>query len=212
MGKSERIVRAAERLSLAVGHACSWTIGILMVLVCVEVVKRYAINMPSDWALDVFCMLYGTCFLMCGAYALSQDAHVRGDFVYGRLKPRTQAALDLVLYFLFFLPGILALAIAGWEFASDSWTIMERSSVAANGPYVFPYKSVIPIAAFLVLLQGVAEILRCVACLRDGEWPARLNDAREEDVIAEQLEHSGIDEEELKRAERAVELERGEVK
>jgi TRAP-type mannitol/chloroaromatic compound transport system permease small subunit len=209
---TERIVRAAERLSLVVGHACSWCIGLLMVLVCLEVVKRYAINMPSDWALDIFCMLYGTCFLMCGSYALSQDAHVRGDFVYGRLKPRTQAALDLALYFLFFLPGILALAIAGWEFAGDAWRIHERSNIAANGPYVFPYKSIIPIAAALVLLQGCAEILRCIACLRDGEWPPRLHDAREEDVIGEQLAGSGIDAEELARAERAVEAERGGVK
>jgi TRAP-type mannitol/chloroaromatic compound transport system permease small subunit len=168
--------------------------------VCLEVVKRYLLNMPSDWALDISTMFYGACFMLCGAYALSQDAHVRGDFLYSRMKPATQAKLDLALYFLFFIPGVLALCIAGWEYARDSWAIGEHSNIAANGPPVYPFKTLIPIAGVLVILQGIAEILRCVVCIREGEWPPRLADAAEEDVVEEQLAGSHVDQAELRRA------------
>jgi TRAP-type mannitol/chloroaromatic compound transport system permease small subunit len=149
-------------------------------------------------------MLYGACFMLCGSYALSQDAHVRGDFLYGRMKPRTQAGLDLALYIVFFIPGVLALCIAGWEFARDSWMIGERSSIAANGPVVYPLKALIPIAGALVLLQGVAEMARCVVCIREGDWPPRIPDAMEEDVVEEQLASSNVDPEALQRAREAL--------
>jgi TRAP-type mannitol/chloroaromatic compound transport system permease small subunit len=144
-------------------------------------------------------MLYGTLFMMCGAYALSQDAHVRGDFLYSNMKPRTQAALDFALYFLFFLPGIAALIYAGWGFALDSWRIDEHSNVTSGGPPVYQFKMVIPIAGVLVMLQGIAEIIRCVRCLQTGEWPARLGDVEEIDVVEEQLAHSEYVDEESRR-------------
>jgi TRAP-type mannitol/chloroaromatic compound transport system permease small subunit len=199
-----RLIRISDRISVAVGHVCSWLTGLLMVLVCVEVIKRYLLNAPSDWALDLSTMLYGACFMLCGSYALSQDAHVRGDFLYGRMKPRTQAGLDLALYIVFFITGVLALCIAGWEFARDSWMIGERSSIAANGPVVYPLKALIPIAGALVLLQGVAEMARCVVCIREGDWPPRIPDAMEEDVVEEQLASSNVDPEALQRAREAL--------
>jgi len=146
-------------------------------------------------------MLYGSLFMLCGAYTLAQNAHVRGDFLYSSMRPRTQATLDLVLYIVFFLPGIGALVYAGYFYAADSWHIAEHSNVTADGPPVYHFKSVIPIAGALIMLQGVAEIVRCVVCLRTGEWPSRLKDVAEIDVIEEQLAHSEyVDEESRKMA------------
>jgi TRAP-type mannitol/chloroaromatic compound transport system permease small subunit len=144
-------------------------------------------------------MLYGTLFMMCGAYALAQNAHVRGDFLYSSMKPRTQAALDLTLYFLFFIPGILALIYAGYSYAELSWRINEHSNVTADGPPVYQFKTVIPIAGILVMIQGLAEIVRCIVCLRTGVWPERLKDVEEIDVVGEQLANSEFIDEESRR-------------
>jgi len=179
-----------DRFNTFVGKAAAWLVVALMLLVCAEVVKRYALNAPTAWIFDATNMLYGTLFMLCGAYALAQNAHVRGDFLYSAMQPRRQAALDLVLYFVFFFPGIAALLYAGWDYAIDSWRIAERSSVTADGPPIYPFKMVIPVAGGLVLLQGAAEVVRCIACLRTGVWPARLADASEIDVIGEQLANS----------------------
>src|SRR5690348_7198417 len=144
-------------------------------------------------------MLCGTLFMMCGAYTLAQDAHVRGDFLYGSMRPRTQATLDLVLYILFFVPGVIALIYAGIDYAAISWRINEHSNVTSEGPPVYPFKTIIPIAGVLVLIQGVAEIVRCIVCLRTGEWPQRLKDAEEIDVIEQQLASSTYVDEEARR-------------
>jgi TRAP-type mannitol/chloroaromatic compound transport system permease small subunit len=179
-----------------------------MLVVCVEVFKRYILNAPTAWIFDLDNMLYGTLFMMCGAYTLAQDAHVRGDFLYGSMKPRTQATLDLILYILFFLPGVIALLKAGIDYAELSWRINEHSNVTSNGPPVYQFKTVIPVAGALVLLQGLAEIARCVICLKTGEWPERLKDAEEIDVIEQQLAGSTlVDDESRKQAiERAHEI------
>ena len=138
-----------------------------MLVVCIEVFKRYALNAPTAWIFDVNNMMYGTLFMMCGAYTLAQDGHVRGDFLYGSMKPRTQAALDLVLYFVFFLPGICALTWAGWTYFDDSLAMHEQTFNATPLP-VYPFKFIIPVAGAIVLMQGIAEILRCVVCLKHG--------------------------------------------
>jgi TRAP-type mannitol/chloroaromatic compound transport system permease small subunit len=153
-------------------------------------------------------MLYGTLFMLCGAYTLAQNAHVRGDFLYSSMRPRTQAALDLALYLVFFIPGVAALIFAGYYYAADSWRIAEHSNVTANGPPVYHFKAIIPIAGSLVMLQGVAEIMRAIVCLKTGEWPSRLHDVAEIDVIEQQLAHSEyVDEESRKLAiERAHEI------
>jgi TRAP-type mannitol/chloroaromatic compound transport system permease small subunit len=184
-----------------VGRAFSWLIVGLTLFISWEVFSRYALDAPHAWAFDAMIMMYGTLFMMAGAYTLSQDAHVRGDFLYGSMKPRTQASLDLVLYILFFLPGMMALIYAGYDYAAISWRIDEHSNVTSNGPPVYPFKTVIPIAGVLVLIQGIAEILRCVVCLKTGAWPDRLKDAEEIDVIEQQLAGSTlVDEESRKRA------------
>jgi len=191
---------AVDRLSAWSGKAFSWLIVALSVVVGVEVFKRYILNAPTAWIFDLTSMLYGTLFMMAGAYALAQNAHVRGDFLYGSMRPRTQAALDLTLYILFFIPGILALVYAGYHFAELSWRIDEHSNITANGPPVYHFKTVIPIAGALVMIQGIAEIIRCIVCLRTGAWPPRLKDVEEIDVVGEQLAHSEFVDEESRRS------------
>jgi TRAP-type mannitol/chloroaromatic compound transport system permease small subunit len=198
---TQKFLLAADHISTWTGKAMAWLVMILMMVVCVEVFKRYIMNMPTAWIFDATNMLYGTLFMMCGAYTLAQDAHVRGDFLYGNFKPRTQATLDLVLYIVFFLPGMMALIYAGYDYAAISWRIDEHSNVTSNGPAVYPFKTIIPIAGVLVLIQGIAEIVRCVVCLKTGVWPDRLKDAEEIDVIEQQLAGSTlVDEESRKRA------------
>lgn len=197
----QRFLLFVDRVSTWCGKASSWLIILLTAIVCVEVFKRYILNAPTAWMFDANTMIYGTLFMMCGAYTLAQNGHVRGDFLYGSMKPRTQASFDLALYIIFFLPGIAALVYAGWDFAHTSWVIREHVSDTADGPLLYPFKAVIPIAGTLVLLQGIAEIVRCVVCLKNGEWPERLKDAEEIDVVEEQLAGSTyVDEESRKRA------------
>jgi TRAP-type mannitol/chloroaromatic compound transport system permease small subunit len=204
----QRFLYVIDGISTWIGKAAAWLIILLTAVVCVEVFKRYLMNMPTSWIFDLQNMLYGSLFMLTGAYTLAQNAHVRGDFLYSSMKPRTQATLDLILYLVFFIPGILALCYAGLYFAMESWHIDEHSNVTADGPPVYHFKTVIPIAGAMLMLQGVAEIVRCVACLKTGEWPARLKDVAETDVIEEQLAHSDyVDEESRKIAiERAKDI------
>ncbi|TXL70315.1 TRAP transporter small permease subunit [Vineibacter terrae] len=197
----ERFLHGIDGISTWVGKAAAWLIIGLMLVVCAEVFKRYIMNMPTAWIFDLNNMLYGSLFMLCGAYGLAQNAHVRGDFLYSSMRPRTQATLDLILYFVFFFPGIAALIYAGVDYAADAWRIREHSNVTADGPPVYHFKTVIPIAGALLLLQGFAEVVRCVVCLRTGVWPSRLKDVAEIDVVEEQLAHSEyVDEESRQRA------------
>jgi TRAP-type mannitol/chloroaromatic compound transport system permease small subunit len=195
----EKTLHTIDAISTWVGKAVAWLIVVLMLVVCVEVFKRYILNAPTAWIFDLDNMLYGTLFMLAGAYTLAQNAHVRGDFLYSSMRPRMQAALDLVLYIIFFFPGIAALIYAGTDFAADSWRIAEHSTVTSEGPPVYQFKTVIPIAGVLVMLQGVAETIRAIVCLKTGKWPSRLHDVAETDVIEEQLAHSEyVDEESRK--------------
>jgi len=196
---AQAVIRAVDRVSYFSGKAFAWLIVALTFVVSVEVFKRYILNAPTAWIFDFTNMLYGTLFMMCGAYTLAQGGHVRADFVYTYLLPRTQAALDLDLYFLFFIPGILGLIYAGYDYAALSWRIGEHSTVTAEGPPVYHFKTVIPIAGALVMLQGLAEIVRCFECLRTGAWPSRLSDVEEIDVIDTQLSKSEYVDEESRR-------------
>lgn len=192
----QKFLHTIDGISTWVGKTAAWLIMILMFVVCIEVFKRYILNAPTAWIFDLDNMLYGTLFMLCGAYTLAQNAHVRGDFLYSSMRPRTQAFLDLILYVVFFFPGIAALIYAGYHYAADSWRILEHSTVTADGPPVYHFKTVIPIAGCLVMLQGVAEVVRSVVCLQTGEWPSRLHDVAEIDVIEEQLANSEyVDEE-----------------
>jgi TRAP-type mannitol/chloroaromatic compound transport system permease small subunit len=204
----QKFLHTIDAISTWVGKAAAWLIVALMLAVCIEVFKRYMLNAPTAWIFDLDNMLYGSLFMLCGAYALAQNAHVRGDFLYSSMRPRVQAGLDLALYIIFFLPGIAALIYAGSDYAADSWRIAEHSNVTSEGPPVYHFKTVIPIAGALVMLQGLAEIARCVMCLKTGEWPSRLHDVAEIDVVEEQLAHSEyVDEEERKAAiERAQKI------
>jgi len=191
---------AIDQVSYWSGKAFAWLIVGLTLVISVEVFKRYILNAPTAWIFDFNNMFYGTLFMMCGAYTLAAAGHVRADFVYSNLRPRPQAGLDLALYLLFFVPGILGLIYAGYDYAALSWRIGEHSTVTAEGPPVYHFKSVIPIAGVLVMLQGMAEIVRCIECLRTGAWPPRLEDVAEIDVVDTQLAHSEYVDEESRRA------------
>jgi TRAP-type mannitol/chloroaromatic compound transport system permease small subunit len=178
----QKLLLAIDRISTWVGQAFSWLIVVLTFLISWEVFSRYALDNPHPWAFDVMSMLYGSVFMMAGAYTLSKNGHVRGDVLYGFFPPRLQAGLDLLLYFLFFIPGVVALAWAGYNYAADSWAINEHSNITANGPPVYPFKTIIPLAGAFLLAQGLVEIVRCIVCLQQGAWPARGNDVEEVDV------------------------------
>jgi len=178
----QRILLTVDKISTRIGQFFAWLIVGLTVLMVWEIISRRFFDAPHAWSFDAQIQMYGTLFMMAGAYTLSKAGHVRGDVLYGFFPPRVQAGLDLTLYVFFFLPGAIALAYAGYKYAGESWAIRERSSIMADGPYIFPFKTVIPAAGALLLLQGVVEIVRCVICLRTGEWPSRKEDVVEVDV------------------------------
>ncbi|MGY4830916.1 TRAP transporter small permease subunit [Sphaerotilaceae bacterium SBD11-9] len=177
----QKLLLAVDRFSTWVGKAFAWAAVALTLLISWEVFSRYVLNRPHGWVLDAQIMLYGTMFMTAGAYTLAKSGHVRGDVLYGFFRPRTQASIDLVLYIVFFLPGITALTWAGWTFAQDALAIREQTFNADPLP-VYPFKFVIPFAGAVLLLQGVVEIIRCAICLRDGAWPSREEDVEEVDV------------------------------
>ncbi|MDA8585169.1 TRAP transporter small permease subunit [Rhodobacteraceae bacterium] len=181
-----RFVYAIEGLSLWTGRAFGWCILILTLSVSYEVFVRYVLNAPTVWAFDMMIQMYGALFLMCGAYALAQDTHVRADVVYRLFPVRVQASLDFVLYFLFFFPGIIALVWYGYEIASDSWRYKEVSFNSPASIQIYFFKSLIPLSGGLLVIQGIAELVRCVMAMRTGVWPERLTDVQEtEDLLAE---------------------------
>jgi TRAP-type mannitol/chloroaromatic compound transport system permease small subunit len=182
-------ISAVDRLNTWIGKTFAWAIVLLTAAVCYEVVSRYAFGRPTFWAFDVSWMLYGALFMMAGAYTLARNGHVRGDFLYRQWPATTQAKIDLVLYFLFFFPGIISLVYAGWKFAHFSWLINEKSPFSPDGIIVWPAKMLIPITGVFMTLQGVAEVFRCIQCLQQGDWPPRLNDVEEmEKLILEKAE------------------------
>jgi TRAP-type mannitol/chloroaromatic compound transport system permease small subunit len=178
-----RILHFIDSLSAWSGKSFAWCIVILTFSTCYEVFMRYVLNAPTVWAFDMSVQMYGALFMMSGAYALSQDAHVRGDVVYRLLKIRTQAKIDLVLYFLFLIPGALALIIYGYGFAADSWFYKEVSWSSPSRIQIYFFKTLIPISGVLVLLQGLAEMVRCVICIKTGAWPPRLHDVQETETM-----------------------------
>jgi TRAP-type mannitol/chloroaromatic compound transport system permease small subunit len=174
----ERALLFIDRLNTFIGRTFAWAGLALVFVVCYEVFSRYLFHAPTKWAFDASYMLYGTLFMFAGAYTLSRNGHVRGDFLYRNWKPKMQAWMDLVLYVLFFFPGILALCIAGTLEADRAWMTWERSNSPATVPLA-PFKTIIPIVGVLMLLQGIVEFIRCVQCIQTGKWPRRLRDIEE---------------------------------
>ena len=178
----QKMLLLVDKISTFVGHAFSFFIIALTLHVSWEVFRRYALDSPRPWAFDVMIYFYGTLFMMAGAYTLAKNGHVRGDVLYGFFRPRTQATIDLILYIVFFLPGVFALTYAGYFYAMESWAIDEHSTITYEGPPLYPFKMVIPLAGAFVLMQGIVEIVRCIICLKQGYWPSREADVEEVDV------------------------------
>ncbi len=173
---------AIDRFNTWIGQLFGWFALALTLFVSYEVFSRYVLGAPHAWSFDFMNMLYGGLFMMAGAYTLAKNGHVRGDVLYGFFPPRLQAGLDLALYILFFFPGVIALFWAGYYYAAESWAINEHSNITADGPPIYPFKAIIPIAGFCLLLQGFVEVVRCIGCLREGQWPSREEDVEEVDV------------------------------
>jgi len=168
-----------DRTSAWVGKAFAWCILIMTFGVSYEVFVRYVLSSPTSWSFDLSYMMYGTLFMMAGAYTLSRDGHVRGDVLYRLWPKRLQATIELVLYFIFFFPGVSALIYAGIDYASESWSYGEVSIMSPAGFPIYQFKTIMPIAAFFLFLQGIAQVIRCIICLRTGDWPAHLHDVEE---------------------------------
>ncbi|MGC3984515.1 MAG: TRAP transporter small permease subunit [Pseudorhodoferax sp.] len=177
----QKLLLAIDAISTFIGKTAAWAVVALTALISWEVFSRYALNNPHAWVLDAQIMLYGTLFMLAGAYTLAKSGHVRGDVLYGFFSPRAQAGVDLTLYIVFFLPGVIAMTWAGWSYAQESLAIREQTFSATPLP-LYPFKFVIPVAAAALLLQGLAEIARCVICLKTGAWPPRGEDVQEVDV------------------------------
>jgi TRAP-type mannitol/chloroaromatic compound transport system permease small subunit len=181
------IIHAIESFNIWIGRAFGWCILVLTLSVSYEVFVRYVLNSPTVWAFDMMVQMYGALFLMAGPYALAQDSHVRADVVYRLLQPKWQARADFVLYVFFFFPGMLALFWFGWEIAADSWRFKEVSWNSPARIQIYFFKTLIPVAGFLMILQGIAECLRCYKAMRENTWLPRLEDAREtEDLLQNQ--------------------------
>jgi TRAP-type mannitol/chloroaromatic compound transport system permease small subunit len=178
----QKFLLTVDKISTFVGQVFSWLIVSLTFLITYEIFSRYALDNPHPWAFDAMLMMYGTLFMMSGAYTLSKNGHVRGDVLYGFFPPRLQAGLDLTLYIVFFLPGVCALCWAGYTYAAESWAIREYSSITSEGPPIYPFKTVIPVAGAFILMQGIVEMIRCGICLKQGYWPSRQEDVEEVDV------------------------------
>src|SRR5438552_11404181 len=178
----QKLLLFVDKVSTWVGQAFSFLILALTLHVAWEVYSRYVLDAPRAWAFDVMIMMYGTLFMMAGAYTLAKNSHVRGDVIYGFFTPRAQAILDLTLYIVFFIPGVIALVWAGYTYAAESWAINEHSNITSEGPPFYPFKTVIPVAGALVLMQGIVEIIRCVICIKQGKWPSREAEVQEVDV------------------------------
>ena len=178
----QKLLLTVDKISTFAGQAFSWLIVSLTLLISWEVFSRYALDAPHAWAFDVMIIMYGSLFMMAGAYTLSKSGHVRGDVLYGFFEPRTQATIDLILYIVFFLPGVFALTYAGYFFAAESWAMNEHSSITSNGPPLYHFKTMLPLAGAILFMQGLVEIIRCVICIRNGAWPAREHDVEEVDV------------------------------
>lgn len=175
----QRVIYAVDQLNKTIGHAFAWCIVIVTFGTCYEVFVRYVMDDPTSWAFDMSYLMYGAVFYMAGAYTLSRGGHVRADMFYRLWRPKVQATVELLLYVVFFFPGILALVYSGWSYGADSLKILEVSVNSPAGVPIWPLKMMIPVGAALMVLQGFAEVLRCLQCLRDGEWTPRMHDVEE---------------------------------
>jgi TRAP-type mannitol/chloroaromatic compound transport system permease small subunit len=179
----ERYIAFADTLSAWFGKVFAWCIMIMTLGVGYEVVVRYLFRAPTPWAFDLSYMMYGTLFMMAGAYTLSRDGHVRGDFLYRLWRPRTQARVELVLFIIFFFPAVIALVVTGWRYAARSWRYLEVSTMSPANIPIYQFKSVIAAAGILLFLQGIAQVFRCLICLRTGAWPPHAADVEETEKL-----------------------------
>ncbi len=164
-----RVIRTIDSFSKWSGRLFSFLAVPMMGALVYEVGSRYLLKAPTVWAYDITYMTYGSLFMLGAAYALHRKAHVRTDLIYRLLSVRTQALIDGVLYFTLFFPGMAFFLVKGWESFAYSWFLKEKA-MGAWAPPLYPFKAVIPLAALLLIIQGVAELMKCIHAYRRGEW------------------------------------------
>lgn len=193
-------IRVVDQITSWAGKVFAWCIMIMTFGTAYEVFVRYLLRDPTSWAFDLSYIMYGTLFMMAGAYTLSRGGHVRGDVIYRLWKPKTQATIEFILYLIFFFPGILALIYAGTDYALESWSYnYGTGEVAISSPAGVPvsqFKTIIPVAGALLLIQGIAQVFRCIICMRTGEWPSHVEDVEEMETA---LLHQQMDDEAIKK-------------
>jgi len=179
-------INFVDRISAWFGKAFAWCIVIMTLAVSYEVFVRYLLRQPTGWAFDLTYIMYGTLFMMAGAYTLARDGHVRGDVIYRLWPPKVQAAIELFLYVIFFFPGVTALIVAGWQYAERSLRYLEVSVMSPANVPIFQFKLIIVAAGILLFIQGIAQVCRCIVCMREGAWPRQIEDVKEmEDRLLE---------------------------
>ena len=194
----EQFIFLVDKVTGWVGKAFAWCIMIMTLGVSYEVFVRYLLRDPTSWAFDISYMMYGTLFMMAGAYTLSRDGHVRGDVLFRLWKPKAQATIELTLYILFFFPGVTALILAGWDYAGESWFYQEVSVMSPANVPIFQFKTITPIAGSLLFIQGLAQCCRCIVCLKTGAWPRHLEDVEEMETVL--LHHQEEEDQRMKAA------------
>ena len=150
--------RTIDTISDKMGKGVSFLILFLAIALIYEVVARYVFNKPTPWAHELGMFMFGSACMLAGAYVLLYKAHVNLDLLYARVTRRKQAILDLITAPVFFFVTILIIWY-GTDFALNSWKMLEISSSPWHPPY-YPIKTIIPIAALLLLLQGVVKFIR----------------------------------------------------
>jgi TRAP-type mannitol/chloroaromatic compound transport system permease small subunit len=163
----DRLVAAIDASSTATGWLAGWLILPMTLAVFYEVVARYAFNAPTIWAYDVTYMLYGAQFMLAAAYTLLKGGHIRTDVFYERWSPRRRAIVDMICYLLFFFPGLAFILYASGVEAWHAWRVGERSDWTPWRPILYPLKAMIPLSTLLLILQGVAEVIRCARVIRE---------------------------------------------
>lgn len=192
-----QFVTVVDKMSAWFGKAFAWCIMIMIIGVSYDVFVTKVFSSATNWAYEIAYMMYGTLFMMGGAYTLSRDAHVRADFVYRLWSPRKQAVVELILYPLFFFPAITALVFYGWFQAARAWRLSEIAISSPTGIPIYQYRSVIVAAGLLMFIQGLAQMARCILCIQTGEWLRARDDVEETEKLLmdqkarEVLHHSG---------------------
>lgn len=163
-----KIISAIDGFTELSGKAVAWLCVPLAITVFWEVVSRSMFNTPTIWAYDMSYMLYAALFMLGAHFALLRGAHIRTDMLWEKFSERTKGKIDFYAFILFFFPGMILLFGSSWDDAWQAFTLGERGEQTAWRPYLWPLKSVVPLTAVLLMIQGTSEIMKSWFAMRTG--------------------------------------------